>query len=559
VLKGSFLMTAAKKNMKRKVLTGQPISPGVALGQAFVYTDILSRNILSYSIEAWETDKEIGRLDESIALVLKDLEKMRLTVKNDIGDSQANIFELHRALLQDDKLLRELKEELRKELVNAEQVVKNVFRKRIIKLRNAESEMIRSKTADLEDISRRLLRVLLGYEGNVLGKLPPGTIVVAKRLLPSDTVHLKRQSVEGIIVGEGSKYSHSAILSRALGVPALTGISDILAEVKNGDEILVDGDKSRAIVYPTAGDKKRYKLQDRINREIEIRLRQKAQKPALTKNGKKTKVYANIASAEDYEVAIRNGCDGIGLWRIEQIYLGSKIMPDEDYLRRHFLEVLSHCDNTLVTIRLLDIGGDKQLPYLYIGQQVDPSLGMRGIRILLKYEKLLLTQLKVIAEMSRTFNLRVLVPLVTFAHEIRTVRQLYESCRRQTGQQYSKSLKIGAMIETPAGVINLPEIIRYADFISIGTNDLIQYTLAAGRENPNVSEYYTEGARVILGMIRDVAGICNKNKKECSICGEISSDLLWTEELLKTGVTNYSVSPHMVSALKEKIRHCVAE
>ncbi len=547
-----------KKDIKKKILKGHSISPGVALGHAFVYTDILSRDILSYSIEAWETDKEIGRLNESIALVLNDLEKMRLAVKNDMGASQSNIFELHRVLLNDDKLLRELKEEIRKELVNAEQVVKNVFRRKIIRLRNAKSEMVRSKTADLEDISRRLLRVLLGYEGNVLGKLSAGTIVVAKRLLPSDTVHLKRQSVEGIIVEEGSNYSHSAILSKALGVPALTGIKDILAEVKNGDEILVDGDKSTAIIHPTPSDKSRFRSQDRINREHEIKLQQKAQKPALTKNGKKTKVYANIASAEDYEAAIMNGCDGIGLWRIEQIYLSSKIMPDEDYLRRHFLEVLNHCDNTLVTIRLLDIGGDKQLPYLYIGQQVDPSLGLRGIRILLKYEKLMLTQLKVIAEMSCNFNLRVLVPLVTFAHEIKTVRKLYESCRRQIGLHNSKSLSIGAMIETPAGVINLPEIIRYADFISIGTNDLIQYTLAAGRENPNVSEYYTEGTRVILGMIRDVARICNKNKKECSICGEISSDLLWTKELLKTGVANYSVSPHMVSALKEKIRHCVA-
>lgn len=545
-----------ESDMKRKLLTGQPISSGVALGHAFIYTDILSRDILSYSIEAKETDKEIGRLNESIALVLKDLEKMRLNVKNDFGDSQANIFALHRVLLQDDKLLKELKAELKKELVNAEQVVKNVFRRRIVKLRNAGSEIIRSKTADLEDISRRLLRVLLGYEGNVLEKLPPETVVVAKRLLPSDTVHLKRQSVAGIIVEEGSRYSHSAILSRALGVPALTGLRDILTEIKNGDEILVDGDKSRAIVNPTPSDKREYKLQDEINSKIENRLRQKAQYPAITKNGKEIKVYANITSAEDYAAAIRNGCDGIGLWRIEQIYLSSKIMPDEQYLHRQFSEVLRSCDNSLVTIRLLDIGGDKQLPYLYIGQQVDPSLGLRGIRILLKYEKLLLTQLRVIAELNRNCNLRVLIPLVTFAQEIRAVKKLFKSCCGQTGQQYSERLKFGAMIETPAGVINLPEIIRYADFISIGTNDLVQYTLAAGRENPNVSEYYNQGARVILGMIRDIAETCNRNKKECSICGEMASDPLWTKKLLKTGVSNLSVSPHMVSALKEKIRHC---
>lgn len=442
-------------------------------------------------------------------------------------------------------------------MINAEHVVKNVFRKWANKFKASDEDFIQSKADDLEDLSRRLLRILLGYEKNVLEKLPDNSIVISRRLLPSDTVHMKAKSVKGIVVKEGSQNSHSAILAKALGVPAISNIGSEYESIKSKDKIIIDGGKGIVITYPTEKDKSRYL--DKIGKasKNESAKDARAIPAAKTSDGKFIKVCANASSKEEFRTALVKGCDGIGLFRIEKLYLASKILPDEEYLMTNLQKVLKEAKGKEVKLRLLDVGGDKKLSYLEMDDELNPSLGVRGIRLLLRHKNMLKTQLRAIIKLSKKYKIQILIPMITLPREIKEVKRLVESCTAEVSKEQNKpfeKIKIGAMIETPASVSNIEEIAKLSDFISIGTNDLMQYLMAAGRENVSVSEYHDQGSEVLLKSIKIIAHTAKQFDIECSICGEIAGDLDYTETFIKLGVNELSVVPYGIPALKEKIR-----
>jgi len=546
-----------KSDKKQKIYKGKSISFGHAVGKAFVYKDILSRDLYYYSISKRDVQKELKRIKETFNLVLADIKKLEKNVKKELGKEQAGIFKVHAEILKDKTLLREIEKELKNELVNAEHAVKNVLRKWANKFKTSENETTKSKADDLEDLSRKILCSFMACDINVLEKIPPESIIVAKRLLPSDTVRLKRKNVKGIIVEQGSGVSHSAIIARSLGIPAVTDVENAVKIIKPGEKLILDGYKGVIIQGPTEKELKTYNKRVHSMETMETKLIKKSKRIAKTRDKKLIKVYANVASKEDAKIATSRGSDGVGLLRIEQLYMSSKILPDEKYLIKKLSKILEPIEQKVVTIRLLDIGADKNLPYIEIEDEPSPVLGLRGVRLLLKYKNLLRSQLKAAIILAKDQNIRVLIPIITFHDEMEEVREIARDCMKEVKNDYgirTKKMKIGAMIETPAAVENIKKISEVSDFISIGTNDLIQYSVAAGRDNPNVSEYYEQGARLAMKYIKRIVNVADKQGIECSVCGEMAGDMKWVKPLIKAGIRVLSVSPYMIPLVKDEIR-----
>jgi phosphotransferase system enzyme I (PtsI) len=547
----------AKKDKTQKVIKGENISSGYAIGKAFVYKDVLTRSFYFYSIDRKDVKKELARIKAAFNQVFFDVKKLEKHVKGELGKEQSDIFKVHAEILKDKTLLKDIEKELKNELVNAEHVVRNVFRKWANKFKVSENDVVKSKAHDLEDLSRKILCYFMNCTVNLLEKIPGDRIIVAKRLLPSDTVRIKRKNVKGLIVEQGSTVSHSAIIARSLGIPAVTAIKNAVKIIKPGEDLIVDGGKGMIIQNPTKEEVKTYKKIIQSKSKTEAKLIKRAKHIAKTKENKTIKVYANVASKEDAETAHWRGCDGVGLLRIEQLYMSSNVLPDEKYLVEHLREILKPVKKKLITIRLLDIGADKNLPYIEIEDESSPVLGLRGVRLLLKYKNLLRTQFKATLILAQEQNIRVLVPMVSFPGEMEEIRDIAQVCQEEIKSDYGrkkKKLKIGAMIETPAAVENIKKIARVSDSISIGTNDLIQYFVAAGRDNPSVSEYYEQGEKLVMKYIKRIVKIADRYGIECSLCGEMAGELNWVQPLVKAGIRVLSVSPYSVPLVKDKIR-----
>ena len=545
-----------KVSRRRKVLHGQALSSGYAMGKAFVYRDILSRDLLVFELAEDQIPEEMKRIQDAIEFVYKDLQKMKNILSVDISKKYGNIAEAHKMMLKDQAVIEQIDKELKQERLNAEQTVKNVFRQIARRFRESSSDIVASKGDDIDDLCRRIIRVLLGYDKNVLERLPKNSMLVATRLLPSDTVNIKKENVSGIIVEQGTKESHSAILARAIGIPIIL-CKNIIKTIKKGSILFINAEEDEVVLYPNHADYKNYLSKiDHLKKKDQHNL---AKAKSVIKNNRNVPiyVYANSASRYDIHNSVERGCDGIGLLRIEQIYLSVRNMPDKRLLIKELRKIVEPVKDQPITIRLLDIGSDKKLPYLNIEEEINTDLGLRGVRILLKYKNLLRTQIMAILELSRFYDIRILIPMVTLPEEIDTIKDVFKKCADQfcKRKRITKiNIKIGAMIETPAAVLNISQIAELCDFLSIGTNDLIQYTMVAGREDPSVAEYFDKGVSVVMPMLKKVIKTAEKRNIECTLCGELASDINRTKELLKIGLKSFSVSPFVIPELKQKIR-----
>lgn len=540
-----------KSNSKNLVIQGKPISEGYAIGNAFIYKDIISQNNIENHIST-TVKAEMLRINKAIDIVLQDIHEMELQVKSTISAEHAKIFSLQKDLLSEEELQKELRANLEYNLISAEQTVKNVFNKRISDLNKVKSEIIQNKTDDIYDIYRRVIRALTGAENNILENLPKDSIIIARRLLPSDTLNLKYKNVKGIIVGEGSSISHTAILAKSLGIPAISGIKNALKIIKPGTTVIIDAVNGQVITNPAKKEKNHYLNLIKIENQISKKEIAESKKKATTLDGTEISIYGNAASERDINLLIKNGGLGIGLLRTENFYLSQKKIPDENILYHHFFSIFKKLKNKEITFRLLDVGGDKKIPYIHFDTESNPFLGLRGIRILLKHPKLLESQLRAVIKLSKDFKIKVLIPMVTIPDEIIKIKKMLA---KLTDEKGLKSIPIGAMIETPAAVINIKEICKICDFINIGTNDLIQYTMAASRNNVNVSEYFEEGAKIIKPSIKYVVKIAKKYNTTCCLCGELANDKKWIKKLLELGIRNISVSPFFIPKIKSVIRH----
>lgn len=539
------------------VIRGESIVWGFAVGHVFYYQDILTREIEKRELSEGQVEGEIKRLQKAIEKVHGDLAGLKSKVSYEIDDKHAEIFSAHQLILKDIELFKDIEKKLKYQLLNVEQIVQEVFGLWGKKIKEANIATIQERSNDVVDVGRRLLRALLGdVNENSILNLTPDSVIFAQRLLPSDTASLNIKNVQAIVTVEGTQNSHSAILARALDIPFVSKINVSIASLPQGTQVIVDGEKGIIIVNPTPVELKSYPqlIRKRLNKRLKIV--QRIKDVPLRSKGELIKVFANVSSFNDIKMARECAADGIGLYRTEPLYMDSPNFPAEESLFSQLTKALKHLHNQEVTLRLLDIGGDKTLPFLDVVEMKDPALGLNGVRLLLKYPHLLEMQLRVFLKLSAKFNVQVSVPMVSLPRDMIEVRRYFSQEKeklRKEGIFFNEGIRLGAMIETPAALMAIDDFLDNSDFLNIGTNDLVQYVMAAGREKIEVSDYYEAGNYLILNALKDVIRKAEERGKECSICGELAGNLKFTKLLLGIGLRNFSVQPALVPYIKYKI------
>lgn len=532
-------------------LIGKGVSSGLAKGEAFVYIDMLQRDSELYRIRPDEIGEEQARIERAIDDVRQSLVIDAKHIEDKLDKYSADIFRAHEAILLDSSVVEDLKKTLETEQLDAEQVVRMVFRRLAGKFRKMDDEVLRERGDDIEDLSRRLLRSLAGIHAHSLENLPPNSVLVARRLLPSDTVFLSRSSTVGVLAEFAGHAAHAALLARELGIPCVGGIPKLLDAVRTGDIVLVNGTEGIAVVNPDSQTLQMYEdAVDEVRKRKELMLEESCSKPAVTLDGIEISVMVNVRSREDVELAMKGGADGIGLFRTEPYFLSAKHFPSDNEFAEFLLDCLGSARGKHIDVRLLDIGADKNPLYLHLPPEPDPFLGRRGVRVLLEYPDLLEAQLRAMLEVSQQFRIGVLIPMVTTESDVvQVVGRLHELAEEMGVHELPR---IGAMIETPAAALSISSLKKHVDFFSIGSNDLTQYTMAAGRENPMVTEYFTDNHPAVLRLIELV--VKESGDVPVSLCGELAGRIDVMPSLLRTGIRSLSVPAALVRDVKNAIK-----
>jgi phosphoenolpyruvate-protein phosphotransferase len=552
VTKGIRLMKTESVKDKMITLVGKGVSPGLAKGKAFVYIDVLQRDSELYVIDRAQIGEEKARIEKAIDDVRQNLHIDAKQIEGKLGKHSANIFLAQEAILLDSSVVEELKRILETKLINAEQVVRTVFRLLALRFRDMNNEVLRERGDDIDDLSRRLLLSLAGIHAHSLENLPANTVLVARRLLPSDTVFLSRSSTVAVLAEFAGPAAHAALLARELGIPCVGGIPELLETVHTGDVVLLNGAEGTAVINPDSQALERYERSlDEVQKRKETMAQISLTERTVTLDGIEVSVMANVRSREDVELAMERGADGIGLFRTEPFFLSAKHFPSDKEFADFLIGSLHSARGRHIDIRLLDIGADKNPIYLHLPPEPDPFLGRRGVRVLREYPDLLEAQLRAVLNVSQQFRIGVLIPMVTTESDVVCVVELFHSVAAEMGIR--ELPRIGAMIETPAAALSVPSLKKHVDFLSIGSNDLTQHTMAAGRENPLVTEYFIDDHPTILRLIELV--VRESGDTPVSLCGELAGRIDVIPRLLRTGIKSLSVAAALVLDVKNAIRN----
>jgi phosphoenolpyruvate-protein phosphotransferase len=531
-------------------LKGTRISPGLASGTVWVAGDILDRTAETHRIEPHQVDAEMERIRRAFVQVEAELEESARRVSEQIDPSLAEIFRAHRLMLESLLSSNEFERELRGSLTSAAEAVKRVFRKWEAKFAAIQDETLHERADDILDLARRVLRQLENADAFGLAAMPAGSVLVTQRLLPSDVVALSPRDVKAIVVDSLGQGSHAALLTREKGIPTLAGLPGLVGQIRKGDEALVDAFREVLIISPNPETRRDFERRLEDYHASLLTCKGECGKPAITRDGQTISVEANLAAHAGVDIVIENGADGVGLFRIEELYFARELPPSEEELFTELQHLVAPLREKPVTIRLLDIGGDKTIPSLRLPFESNPLLGKRGVRLLLDYPQLARTQLKSLLRLSQAQEIRILVPMVTLERDMQQIRDLLVAVAHETGIERLPLL--GAMIETPAAALSVGQIVRHADFLSVGTNDLTQYTLVAGRDNATVSDYYEDTHPSMLRLLGII--IAEASGKPVTICGEMAGREEVIPTLLELGFRAFSISPPLIPTTKELIR-----
>jgi phosphoenolpyruvate-protein phosphotransferase len=535
--------------MPTQLLRGRSISPGFAEGFIHVQRILSGPSGMPGDEETYCVEEEISRLDLATRSISDDLLALASRVAKEIDSKLAEVFNFHNIMVNDGALQEELKKEIAGNLVSAGSAVKKVFLRWENRFLLMESQIAKDKGDDMRDLSNRLCNALAGITIHPLEGIPPGCVLATTRLLPSDTVFLGSRSASAVLLEYGSTGSHAALFVRELGLPCISELANLVATVPEGAEILVDANEGIATIHPIHSGRIIFREKVRRSEQAFRKARVQAMMPALTRDGVTIPILANVGCRNDTKLAMENGADGVGLYRIEQAYLGRLKPPSAEELFDEMQQTLNPARGKSVCVRLLDIGADKPLPYLKFMAESNPSLGRRGVRLLREFPELLDTQLRTVLKLSKEFDIRLLVPMVTLPDDMLIVS---ERLSKLASEMLVTSVpKLGAMIETPAAVFSACKIAAHSDFLSCGTNDLTQYTFAADRENAAVERYYQDSSEAIFRLIKiihdDVAGF------PLSLCGELAGRPDHTARLLGCGIKSFSVAPPLIPFIKKAI------
>ncbi len=542
--------TQPKSDGVEVTLTGVRIAPGLARGSAWVVGNRLECRGDAHTITPPEVEREWGRIRVAFDQTRAELQEAARRVAAQFNAQLADIFRAHDMMLDSLLSSTEFVQELQGSLINAEAVVRRIFRRWQEKFHSLPGETFQQRADDLADLGRKVLRHLEGKDADRLQHLPAGSVLVLRHLLPSDVVALSRRDVAAIVVESLGHGSHAALLAREKSLPTVADFPGILERIGDGDEVLVDAYRGEILLAPE--EKTRAAFHERLQHYHATLARCKGacRQPARTLDGEVVQVEANLGASDDVELALDNGADGVGLFRIEQLYLARDLPPTAAELLDELRAITYPLRDKPLTIRLLDIGGDKPVPFLRLPPEANPLLGKRGVRLLLEYPQLVQTQLAALLRLSQERQLRVLVPMVTLEEDIQAMRGLFEGMCTELGIQQRPAF--GAMIETPAAALSVPAIAQHVDFLCVGTNDLTQYTLAAGRDDPTVTRYFRDTHSSLLRLLGII--VADAEKMPLTLCGELAGREEMLPQLRAMGFRSFSIAPPLIPGAKELIR-----
>ncbi|WP_156286202.1 phosphoenolpyruvate--protein phosphotransferase [Oceanivirga salmonicida] len=537
-------------------LTGIPASEGISIGKILVYqTEKIDMEAIK--ISKIPSESEMLKLEEGMKKTKIQILNIREKVSQEMGEDKAEIFDAHLELLEDDDLLDEVKERIKTQNMTAAYALNEGIEEYCALLSQLDDPYLRERATDLQDIGSRWVKNILGMKISSLSNLEPNTIVVTYDLTPSDTAQLDLKNCAGFITEIGGKTAHSAIMARSLELPAIVGVKNILSTVKEDEKVIIDGDTGEIYLSPTELIEKEFtkRREEFLNNKEE--LKKVKYLPTVTLDGRQLSVMGNIGSPEDVDAVLEAGGEGIGLYRTEFLFMNSDHMPTEEEQYRAYRIVAEKMQGKPVTIRTMDIGGDKELPYLDLAKEMNPFLGYRAIRISLTHKEMFKTQLKAILRASAYGQVKIMYPMVCSITEIRKSNQILEECKKELdaiGKLYDRNIKVGIMVETPSTAIIAYKFAKEVDFFSIGTNDLTQYFLAVDRGNEKVSSLYSSYNPAVLEAIQKVIDAGHDRGINVSMCGEFAGDKKATELLLGMGLDSFSMSASSILGVKKNIR-----
>jgi phosphoenolpyruvate-protein phosphotransferase (PTS system enzyme I) len=549
-------MVHAKSEHKELLFNGIAVSPGIVIGKAFVlYGDAVlvePRPLRSDQVEA-----EVEKLHKAVERTADELQVFRTETAQRLGEKDASIFDVHQMLLQDETVQQEIVQRIRSQKINADHVVSEIIGRYEASFNSATDEYFRARAADLRDIKQRVIRHIQGKEEPNLAQINEPVVLIARDLTPSQTVSMDRKKILGFGTELGSRTSHAAILARSLKVPSIVGLVDACQQVLSNDTVILDGNSGVLLVNPTPDTLTKYKRLQREFSRFENGLVRVKRLPARTKDGKDLELSANIEFYEELQTAQEYGAHGVGLYRTEYLYLTRPELPTEEQQVTEYSRIIKAVKGAPVTVRTFDIGGDKAQKFFSIPHEANPFLGFRGVRLYERNEPVFLTQIRAILRASVHGQVRIMFPMIASVSEMRYCRAVVQlACEqlRKEGIAFSAEIPVGAMIEVPSAAVSADLIARESDFLSIGTNDLIQYTMAVDRGNKYVAYLYRNFNPAVLRLIRDVIRFGHEQGVWVGMCGEMASDPFATMVLIGLGLDEFSVSPVSLLVIKEIIR-----
>ena len=529
---------------------GKAVSPGIAVGRIAVYRK-QEQNVRRYHTE--NVKQEIERLDEAVRTAVRQVAELWEKAKKEAGEAGAAIFGAHQMMLQDEDYQEAVKNMIRTKKVNAEYAVAAAADHFSEMFSSMDDDYMKERAADVKDISERLVQILSGREETGPGRQEP-VILLAEDLSPSETVRLDKSRLLGFVTRRGSANSHTAILARTMGVPALVGV-DYEAGLE-GKEGIVDGRTGMFFAEPEKEILEKYQKLKKEEEEKRELLKELKNKETVTKSGKRIRLYANVGNLDDVAAALQNGAEGIGLFRSEFLYLERTDYPSEEEQFQIYKKAAERMAGKMVIIRTLDVGADKQIGYFGLEKEENPAMGYRAIRICLDRPELFRTQLRALYRASAYGSLAIMYPMITSVSEVREIRRIARQVKEELEREQipAGNPEQGLMIETPAAALISDKLAQEADFFSIGTNDLTQYTLAADRQNQKLERFYDPHHEAVLKLIEMTAQNAKKAGIWAGICGELGADTSLTETFIKMGIEELSVSPSYLLKVRRAVR-----
>ncbi|QEH47254.1 phosphoenolpyruvate-protein phosphotransferase PtsI [Aggregatibacter actinomycetemcomitans] len=539
------------------MISGIPASPGIVFGKALVLKE--EKIVLdTQKIKDSQIEDEVARFYAGRDAAVEQLNSIKDRAYQSLGEEKAAIFEGHLMILEDEELEEEIIDYLRSNHVNAAVAANVIIDQQVAMLSEIDDEYLKERAGDIRDIGNRLIKNILGMHIVDLGEINEEAILVAYDLTPSETAQLNLDKVLGFVTDIGGRTSHTSIMARSLELPAIVGTNNVTHKVNTGDYLILDALNNVVYVNPSQEDIQRLKALQAKLVEEKAELAKLKDLPALTLDGHRVDVVANIGTIRDVEGAERNGAEGVGLYRTEFLFMDRDQLPIEEEQFIAYKEVVEAMNGNLVVLRTMDIGGDKELPYLNLPKEMNPFLGWRAIRIALDRREILHAQLRAVLRASAYGKLAVMFPMIISVEEIRELKSVVERLKvelRNEGKAFDEDIQIGVMVETPAAAVNAGFLAKEVDFFSIGTNDLTQYTLAVDRGNELISHLYNPMSPSVLNLIKQVIDASHAEGKWTGMCGELAGDERATILLLGMGLDEFSMSAISVPRIKKLIRN----